>query len=131
MTSEMPIAADLGPGRIIVDDENPADAAVTYNADEATKRWGNSRNHRSRGKNDGQNVLYADGHVEWQSSPFCGMCRTDLPNAAAKQRDHIYRTEAPNAPLTDNTGYAGGQSAILRPATEKDAILVPHRVANP
>jgi prepilin-type processing-associated H-X9-DG protein len=32
----------------------------------------------------GQNVLYADGHVEWATTPFCGMPRED------GQRDNIY-----------------------------------------
>lgn len=32
----------------------------------------------------GQNVLYADGHVDWASTPFCGMPRDD------GQRDNIY-----------------------------------------
>jgi prepilin-type processing-associated H-X9-DG protein len=38
-------------------------------------RLGNSANHEQ----DGQNVLYGDGHVEFQNNPFCG-----------SQRDNIY-----------------------------------------
>ena len=32
---------------------------------------GNSNNHDE----DGQNVLYGDGHVEFQQNPFCGVAR--------------------------------------------------------
>ena len=32
---------------------------------------GNSNNH----DNDGQNVLYGDGHVEFQQNPFVGVAR--------------------------------------------------------
>jgi prepilin-type processing-associated H-X9-DG protein len=39
----------------------------------------NSNNH----EDDGQNVLYGDGHVEFQKNPFVGV-----------QRDNIYTTQA-------------------------------------
>jgi prepilin-type N-terminal cleavage/methylation domain-containing protein/prepilin-type processing-associated H-X9-DG protein len=119
MSPEMPLAADLGPGRVVVDGEDPT--LVQFNDDETKKRWGNSRNHRSRGKNEGQNVLYADGHVEWQITPFAGMWRTDLgPNT--KQRDNIYRTEP-----TAGAAYQGDSLNTMRPSLERDAILAPHR----
>ncbi len=63
--SDFAVAADLNPG--------PKDD--------------NSKNH----EDEGQNVLYADGHVQWQQSPNCGVAA-----------DNIYRNkngEVPGSPV--------------------------------
>src|SRR5262249_36645515 len=72
MDADAPLAADLNPGS-----QDTADT-VTFGQAENTIMNGNSRNHKSRSQKQGQNVLYADGHVEWQTTPYCGMYRTDL-----------------------------------------------------
>ena len=41
----------------------------------------NSNNHRNRG----QNVLYGDGHVQWQFSVYCGMPRALNATFVAKR----------------------------------------------
>jgi len=46
----------------------------------------NSNNHGRAG----QNVLYADGHVEFQNSPFCGMLRASTFGGTNTMRDNIY-----------------------------------------
>lgn len=62
--SDFAIAADLSPAA-------PADPlwqAVQPTAKRSDIIRGNTRNHDQ----DGQNVLYADGHTEFQQAPFCG-----------------------------------------------------------
>jgi prepilin-type processing-associated H-X9-DG protein len=87
----------------------------------------NSRNHRSRGKNDGQNVLYADGHVDWMATPYAGIKRKlDPAQAATPWRDQIYRAE-PDA--AEGAGYVYN-TANTRPAKDRDSILMPARDSN-
>jgi prepilin-type N-terminal cleavage/methylation domain-containing protein len=54
---------------------------VTYNSGARDMAKGNSNNHN----NEGQEVLYCDGHVEFQNSPFCGPVRSGIAFA-----DNIY-----------------------------------------
>ncbi|MGN6724689.1 MAG: hypothetical protein ACTHLZ_02115, partial [Tepidisphaeraceae bacterium] len=56
-----PLASDKNPGIDLHGSNVTAD--VAHDAAE-----GSSTNH----ERDGQNVLYADGHVQWQPSPLCG-----------------------------------------------------------
>lgn len=60
------IMADLNPG-IRGEDNNVL--AVTPTSPTEQMRWGNSNNHSKRG----QNVLYADGRVEFADNPFVGV----------------------------------------------------------
>ncbi len=66
--SDFAICADMNPGN--AGGANPANkvTAVTHSSSSRDMSQGNSNNH----KNQGQNVLYADGHVLFQASPFCG-----------------------------------------------------------
>jgi len=93
------VAADLNPG-------NKDFKTLTLNASEKDKLAGNSRNHGG----DGQNVLYADGHVEFQSTPFCGA-----------DQDNIY-TYGP----IDNT--TGGDGIVGSPVDGKDSVLLPSAI---
>jgi prepilin-type N-terminal cleavage/methylation domain-containing protein/prepilin-type processing-associated H-X9-DG protein len=68
--AEFAVAADKNPGGealLKLTDNSPVDAM----------RNGNSKNH----DRDGQNILYSDGHVAWESNPFVG-----------NNRDNIYTT---------------------------------------
>jgi prepilin-type N-terminal cleavage/methylation domain-containing protein/prepilin-type processing-associated H-X9-DG protein len=68
------IAADINPGSSIPNTaKNPMN--VTTGDANSNMRQGNSANHQQ----DGQNVLYGDGHAEWMNNPFCG-----------SQHDNIY-----------------------------------------
>ena len=66
----------------------------------------NSKNH----DRDGQNILYGDGHVSWESNPFSGVAR-----------DNIYtRSDGKPPPPTGNdvanpfgSSYDGNDSVLL------------------
>jgi prepilin-type processing-associated H-X9-DG protein len=79
--------------------------------------YGNSNNH----KNDGQNVLYGDGHVEFQASPYCGMYRDD-----AQFRDNIYTADNARGRTGDASSHEGGfLNAQATPQDEFDSVLLP------
>ena len=67
-------------------------------------RWANSNNHDE----DGQNVLFGDGHVEFVSNPFTGV-----------QRDMIYGRRAGSTGFNSDTGqpfsssYDGNDNVLL------------------
>jgi prepilin-type processing-associated H-X9-DG protein len=89
-TADFAIAADLNPGST-----SPTLLTINFNSPGSDIRLANSRNHGGAG----QNVLYADGRVEFRDTPLCGI-----------QRDNIY---------TRNSMVAGalnpdGTSAVTR-----------------
>ncbi|HEX2971582.1 MAG TPA: hypothetical protein VHP11_04585 [Tepidisphaeraceae bacterium] len=87
------IMADINPG--IRGDEDHV-LAIAPNFPRQTLRWGNSNNHAKRG----QNVLFADGRVDFFETPFVGV-----------DHDNIYTTK-------NNT-------IIDAPADQDDSILLP------
>jgi hypothetical protein len=52
----------------------PPDFALAADMNPGTAPGKNSENHEDRG----QNVLYADYHVEWQTTPECGVNRDNI-----------------------------------------------------
>lgn len=76
LSSDFALAADMNPGGSDV-------LSAKHDAPREEVRKANSRNHGR----DGQNVLYADGHVDWSSTPFCGSPRDALPD---EPRDNIF-----------------------------------------
>jgi prepilin-type processing-associated H-X9-DG protein len=99
LIAEFAVAADMNPGRANGNDV----LAVTSTSSMKAMRQGNSRNHRG----DGQNILFGDGHVEFNSNPFVGV-----------QRDMIYARRAAA------TGYV---SSDVRnsPLDLNDSVLLP------
>jgi prepilin-type N-terminal cleavage/methylation domain-containing protein/prepilin-type processing-associated H-X9-DG protein len=83
LTSDFAICADINPGSKGPPPPNE-DQVNQPNPNVASKelKKANTNNHNG----DGQNVLYADGHVEFQNTPFCGMQRPSTP----AHRDNIY-----------------------------------------
>lgn len=96
--SEHPLLSDMNPGTEILHQLTPQSSPKEMRA-------GNSPNHRG----DGQNIVYADGHVEFAANPFAGV-----------QRDNIFTANGPE--LKHRTG-----PAVIRgtPSDANDADMLP------
>jgi len=117
--SEYPLAADINPG----DAGGPPSnlnkvTGVKYTDSKKNMSKGNSNNHQ----NEGQNVVYCDGHVEFQQTPFCGSPRTASNGGAVNFRDNIY-TSGPKSISTSSTGEGGSLST--GPQDPQDCICIP------
>jgi prepilin-type processing-associated H-X9-DG protein len=78
---------------------------VTTTSSAADMKHANSLNHDG----DGQNVLYIDGHVEFQQNPFVGV-----------RRDNIFTRRA------SSTGFASAPGALAQPPYDADdSVLLP------
>lgn len=100
MNADFALMADMNPG-------GEAVTGVKFSDSGARQREANSRNHRR----DGQNVMYADAHVDWSASVFAGA-----------QQDNIFtfRKEAgSNAAQGENGGIAGS------PVDDMDSVMLP------
>jgi len=97
------VAADLNPGSSGIGNNV---TLVTQSSSGSQMKLGNSNNH---GK-DGQNVLFADGHVEFDNNPFVGY-----------QHDNIYERDA--------LGTYGGSGTTTNvdnaPAFVYDSVMLP------
>jgi prepilin-type N-terminal cleavage/methylation domain-containing protein/prepilin-type processing-associated H-X9-DG protein len=98
------VASDINPGTTSVTGNDNVVVISTTSAS-SSMRMGNSNNH---GK-DGQNVLYGDGHVEFQNNPFVGM-----------NRDNIFCRN--NTTTFANTGNTNLAEAPFGP---NDSVLLP------
>jgi prepilin-type N-terminal cleavage/methylation domain-containing protein/prepilin-type processing-associated H-X9-DG protein len=96
------VASDINPGTFGASGNDNVMAPNTSSSG-SSMRQGNSNNH---GK-DGQNVLYGDGHVEFQNSPFCGT-----------SRDNVYTRGG-------TTWGTTGQDLVGSPYTANDSVLLP------
>lgn len=106
MTADFAIMADINPGTTNV----PAIANYpANNAAGSVMRQANSTNHDQ----DGQNVLYADGHAEWQASPYVGT-----------QSDNIYTFRTVTT-VNDKGSLAGNSGTTYSPLDSNDSILLP------
>lgn len=100
---DMAILADINPGTQELLSVSPSSPPSQLQA-------ANSPNHYQ----EGQNVGYGDGHVEWQPTPFAGAIRGTGPGAVA---DNIYSYGGP--PSTVPAGIIG------QPVDNLDSILLP------
>ena len=103
--------SSIGPDFAIAADINPGTAgtgnlvtSVRTISSAAEMKNGNTNNH----DRDGQNVLYGDGHVEFQTNPFVGV-----------QRDNIYTVAATTGDLTTSGTYIG------IPVNGNDSVMLP------
>ena len=106
LKSQWPLFADINPGTR--GGARPPNNVVgpAHNASAAKLRAANSNNHQNRG----QNVGYGDGHVEFQTTAYCGLPRP------ASVRDNIYAA---------GTGDFGDCGTKALPVDEKDSVLLP------
>jgi prepilin-type N-terminal cleavage/methylation domain-containing protein len=109
MTSEHAIAADKNPGVVTTNAVTIITVATT--APNSQMRLANSPNHDQ----EGQNVLYGDGHADFASTPFSGV-----------NKDSIW-TSRLSAYV--NTPYSSGSTSIVSsggsPITGDDSFLLP------
>jgi prepilin-type N-terminal cleavage/methylation domain-containing protein/prepilin-type processing-associated H-X9-DG protein len=119
--SDFAIASDINPGASPISKNYIGSPNLTPSAARQYIILGNSNNH----KNDGENVLYADGHVEYQKTPWCGSYETAGSNGI---RDFIFGPDK-NATVSQNAGtgcsYTGYPTACPGPDTALDSVLLP------
>jgi prepilin-type N-terminal cleavage/methylation domain-containing protein/prepilin-type processing-associated H-X9-DG protein len=75
--AEFAICADINPGSAPFGSDDVDDPTSTSSAKDM--KLANSNNHDK----DGQNILYGDGHVAWESNPFVGVNRDNIYTAAS------------------------------------------------
>ena len=107
------IASDINPGRTVPNGTNNP-ATVLTNSPNSVMRQGNSTNHDQ----DGQNVLFGDGHADWQTNPFCGT-----------QHDNIFTGRYGFSKTGDSPFVSSGSlligSASSAPFDVSDSCLFP------
>lgn len=103
--SEFAMFADINPGKL--GGNNPTNNVTTplHTSSARDMAAGNTNNHH----NAGQQVLYADYHVEWQTSPFCG---ATITTSSVTYRDNIY-TAATGRKLDGATYQASDEHGVL------------------
>ncbi len=114
LTPEYPVAADINPGKggkTFADDQDQDVTSVAYNDPPKDQTRGNSNNHR----NQGQNVSYIDGHVEWWDTIFAGPTKR-----GRLWRDNIF---ANTNGVDEATGRGGAVHA--QPMEQTDVVLHP------
>jgi prepilin-type N-terminal cleavage/methylation domain-containing protein/prepilin-type processing-associated H-X9-DG protein len=109
------IAADINPGSSVPNSTYCPTNVGTSSAN-SVMRNGNSANHQQ----DGQNVLYGDGHAEWMNNPYCG-----------SQHDNIYTGFGGLATVTTNYPFISGgslkaSSTQSSPYDGLDSVLLPY-----
>jgi len=112
LTSDFAVAGDINPGTT---GGNPKDDVKGPRPNSARNVMQNANSNNHNG--DGQNVLYADGHVEFQNTPYCGMLRTTTTGTNAF-RDNVF-TATKDVDLS--TQHKSGEG----PQDQNDSILYP------
>jgi prepilin-type N-terminal cleavage/methylation domain-containing protein/prepilin-type processing-associated H-X9-DG protein len=114
LPADFALMADKNPG---ISSSGSDVTAPAFNAKPLDIARANSNNHSRAG----QNVLYTDGHVSFQPTPYCGV-------GIDAERDNIY-TALTRAPIAKgHTPPAFGQGALghdVGPAWPHDSYLVP------
>lgn len=114
LPADFALLADKNPGRSASGSDVTGPA---YNDPPMAMARANSNNHGRAG----QNVLYADGHVAFQVTPYCGVGKGAL-------RDNVYTAlqQKPvpkgQAPPVEQNGVIGRD---VGPAWDRDSYLVP------
>jgi prepilin-type N-terminal cleavage/methylation domain-containing protein len=99
------VAADINPGTTPTPTNEVT--TITIQSSPAQMLTGNSTNHQQQG----QEVLYGDGHVDWATNPFCGYTQ-----------DNIYTRGG--WPLSSTTQTVTG-ALTDSPYTANDSVLLP------
>lgn len=125
---EFAVAADKGPG---VDAGTPQNYNVYQNtsvtAPTADQKLMNSPNH----DRDGQNVLYIDGHVDWQDTQFCGLRHNaiyvpDIADKAAGEMTRVWVSLGTGDPAQmANASQPQTDPKKCRPCNNTDTVILP------
>ena len=114
LPADFALMADKNPG---ISPNGSDVTAPSWDAPPLQIARANTNNHRQAG----QNVLYTDGHVSFQSTPYCGVGHDG-------QRDNIY-TALRREPVAKGESPPIQQNGVLGrdigPAWERDSYLVP------
>jgi prepilin-type processing-associated H-X9-DG protein len=106
--AEFAVAADMNPGTA---GKEQNVLAVTTNSSARQVRQANSMNH----DRDGQNILYGDGHVAWESNPFVGV-----------NRDNIYTRSRDDGSGNDpKVNHSDLNDPFGSPYDANDSVLLP------
>jgi prepilin-type N-terminal cleavage/methylation domain-containing protein/prepilin-type processing-associated H-X9-DG protein len=117
LASDFAIAADMNPGTNPTVDPNKDNVMTQSDSSRAGIIQSNTNNHAG----DGQNVLYADGHVDWSATPYAGSPRPLLDTP----RDNIYTvlTANPTTAKSTHTGSSGVAGNL--PWDQFDSYMLP------
>src|SRR5262249_46619225 len=108
--SDYPLASDMNPGVSAL-------LATPHTAGRKEMSAVNSPNHFG----DGQNVVYCDAHVEFQTTPYCGAPQMGPNNMPASYRDNIFTVG-----LGGVSGPSPGGSAVKGlPESPQDMVMLP------
>jgi prepilin-type N-terminal cleavage/methylation domain-containing protein len=113
LSSDFAMASDVNPGANTTTTGQTGDPAHVNSTDAAAlQASGNSPNHKFQG----ENVLYGDGHVEFQQSEWCGSYRGAVSGSSA--RDAIF--------TNGSQSIAGGSfTGSCSPSDIYDSVLLP------
>jgi len=114
----------------IAADRNDGDITGTIpnsNSSAADQKKANSMNHEG----EGQNVLYNDGHVEWQTTAFVGANKDCINGPAVTQT--VNNTRQQRDPAVFTALPRGSASSFTNPTHELDldSIMLPSKGALP
>jgi len=117
--SEYAIAADLNPGTTTTG-SNSMSVALTTNAAASVLKQGNSSNHSQVG----QNVLYGDGHVAWQTTCMCGVQQDNIyaPSAGVTTATGVYNPISTNPSGTTGWSPSCGWDSVLLPCQQSSSV---------
>jgi prepilin-type N-terminal cleavage/methylation domain-containing protein/prepilin-type processing-associated H-X9-DG protein len=109
--AEFAIAADMNPGTLPA---NGNDNVMMPTATSSAKdmKFSNSNNHDK----DGQNILYGDGHVAWESNPFVGTNRDNIYTAA---KDSTGGQQGIGAAATNGYSSYDANDSVLLPTDDQ------------
>jgi prepilin-type N-terminal cleavage/methylation domain-containing protein/prepilin-type processing-associated H-X9-DG protein len=127
--NRQPIGVTSEPTFPVLADANPyvtGGITTAHITDRHSAGRGNSTNHTDR---DGQNILFQDGHVEFERGPDAGLSGRISNVPTSRGRDHIYTTHLRNTPVDPGTAkptpYMAGATGTCNLGDKSDTCLVP------
>jgi prepilin-type N-terminal cleavage/methylation domain-containing protein/prepilin-type processing-associated H-X9-DG protein len=114
ISAEYAVASDLNPGQVGEVVAGNGGQVVQVNTGSSAKQMmqANSQNHAQAG----QNVLFGDGHVEFDQNPFVGVQRDNIFTA--------YSSPGYNSSM-GGTNLSGTSAVLNSPGDGNDSILLP------